>query len=216
MKNDIIFEPIKVGYVNHMGDDLSVVNAARVSFAKQHIVFKQPEDEKLIKYLADNSHWSPFTHNSISVRCRAPIYLARQLVKHQVGGSWNEVSRRYIDAPPTFFNQSMREKPQEGIKQGSGEVLEGVGVSTYMEAIKTSLKAYNSLLEANVAPECARSVLPLSTMTEWIWTGSLYFFARVVNQRADNHAQKEAQEFAKQLRAVINYLFPVSSKYLLK
>ena len=209
----IKFSDIEVEEIDCMGNDLTVVNAARVSFSKWHDTF-QAGDTNLIAYLAENGHWSPFAHPQLSIRVKAPIFLARQLAKHQIGLSWNEVSRRYVDFEPEFYDCPLRERPQEGIKQGSGDAILGYMVQPYHDAIKTSLIVYKQLLRENVAPECARSVLPQTMMTEWIWTGSLYAFWRVVNQRKHSHAQKEAQVFAKKLMEILEELFPVSSLYL--
>ena len=209
----IKFSDIEVEEIDCMGNDLTVVNAARVSFSKWHDTF-QAGDTNLIAYLAENGHWSPFAHPQLSIRVKAPIFLARQLAKHQIGLSWNEVSRRFIDFEPEFYDCPLRERPQEGIKQGSGDDLIEYMVQPYHDAIKTSLIVYKQLLRENVAPECARSVLPQTMMTEWIWTGSLYAFWRVVNQRKHHHAQKEAQVFAKKLMEILEELFPVSSLYL--
>lgn len=209
----IKFSDIEVEEIDCMGNDLTVVNAARVSFSKWHDTF-QAGDTNLIAYLAENGHWSPFAHPQLSIRVKAPIFLARQLAKHQIGLSWNEVSRRFIDFEPEFYDCPLRERPQEGIKQGSGDDLIEYMVQPYHDAIKTSLIVYKQLLRENVAPECARSVLPQTMMTEWIWTGSLYAFWRVVNQRKHHHAQKEARVFAKKLMEILEELFPVSSLYL--
>ena len=233
--------PIKVDHVDHMGSDLSVVNAARVSFdktsewekvPKDPIIYGENEgtwnelserDAKLIAYLAKNNHWSPFAHTSIQLRVKAPIFVARQLVKHQVGGVWNEVSRRYVDSEPEFyFSDAWRGRPTDGAKQGSSGVVDKV--LSYVEgefcyanpktlathATKVCLDQYQALLEGGVAPEQARMILPQNTMTEWIWTGSLMFFARVCTQRLDPHAQAETAEVARQIANIVRPLFPVS------
>ena len=198
---------IEVSYVDHMGTDLTVVNAARVSFNKAKDVFDE-QDERLIKYLAKHDHWSPFAHTSIQVKVSAPIFVARQLVKHQVGGVWNEVSRRYVDSEPQFYiPEKWRSRPLNS-KQGSGtDVVEGVSIDDFMES---SLKLYNELLEKNVAPEMARMILPQNMMTEWYWTGSLVFWARVYKLRIDSHTQEESQIVARQLNDICAKLFPVS------
>lgn len=207
------FEDIKVEFIDKLGSDLTVVNAARVSMDKFHDKFEE-NDESLIEYLAEHNHWSPFAHASLQLRIKAPIFVARQLVKHQIGLVWNEVSRRYVDSEPTFYLTELRERA-ENVKQGSKDVLVNLGCSPIMLISKTALKTYNQLLEANVAPEVARSVLPLNLMTEWIWTGSLYAFARVVNLRTDSHAQKEARIVGEKIKEIVKEHFPVSSKYLL-
>lgn len=209
-----IYEAIRVQYVDHMGDDRSVVNAARVSFGKMVDTFTD-KDAKLVKYLAKHNHWTPFGHTSVSLRCKLPIFLARQLVKHQVGGVWNEESRRYISTTPTFWlPESLRAAPDGSVKQGSGSDLSWFTALAHYEAIEehtsNALYTYRKLLEANVAPEQARMVLPLNTMTEWVWTGSVAFWARVYNLRADSHAQKDLKPFVEDLDAIMSSLYPVS------
>ena len=229
----MIISPIKVSYVNHMGDDLSVVNAARVSFDKES-QYEEYEvthgdmaerlsdrDQGLIKYLATHNHWSPFAHTSITLRVRAPIFVARQLVKHQVGGVWNEISRRYVDTEPEFyFPDIWRGKPVNA-KQGSSDVmipdfiikraLEWYSYTgTDYLITECCLKSYLELIESGVCPEQARMVLPQNTMTEWWWTGSLMFFARVCKQRLDPHAQKECRDVAEQINKICEGLFPYS------
>jgi thymidylate synthase (FAD) len=200
--------PMKVELIDKMGSDLSVVNAARVSFHKESALSDgvlQERDEKLIAYLAKHNHWSPFAHTSLQFRIKAPIFVARQLVKHQVGGVWNEVSRRYVDDEPEFWwPTGWRGKPVNA-KQGSSGVVElgWLEHDAKYYAIEKTLEIYNSLLQAGVAPEQARMVLPQNTMTEWIWTGSLMFFARVCKLRLDAHAQAETQEIAKSIAEAV-------------
>lgn len=202
---------MKVEYVDHMGSDINVVNAARVSFAKEVEDFDIEKDSKLINYLAKHNHWSPLAHTSVSIRIKAPIYMARQFVKHQIGLVWNEESRRYIDDEPEFYVNQLRSKPVNA-KQGSGDVLDST--SLYEDMIIThsqnSLDLYNRLLAGNVAPEQARATLPQNVMTNWIWTGSLVALARVVKLRKDSHAQKEAQILAEMIDDVVAPLYPVS------
>lgn len=185
--------------IDYMGNDLNIVNAARVSFDKVSNKFSD-KDEKLLKYLAEHKHWSPFAHTSLSFRCEAPIFLARQLVKHQVGGVWNEVSRRYVDYEPTFYTPSLLHERAENAKQGCGL---GITNPHYYEIVssqtKDALETYEYLIGEGIAPEEARMVLPLNTMTEWIWTGSLMFFYRVWALRSEAHAQTIAREFAEAL-----------------
>ena len=202
----------RVEYLDHMGSDLSVVNAARVSFAKFHEEF-QEQDVKLINYLAKHNHWSPFAHTSISFRIKAPIFVARQLVKHQVGLVWNEVSRRYVDDEPEFYFPKVWRGRPVNAKQGSSGVV--VNEMFGEDSVAYSLETYNTLLSKGVAPEQARMVLPQNTMTEWIWTGSLMAFARVVRLRTDEHAQQETQEVAAFLAGYCENLFPHSWKALM-
>jgi thymidylate synthase (FAD) len=216
---------IEVALIDSMGSDLSVVNAARVSFAKESDAITK-SDEKLIGYLATHNHWSPFAHAFATFRIKAPIFVARQLVKHQVGLAWNEVSRRYVDDEPEFFfPEFWRGRPEGSIKQGSSGVItsvtsdEGVGVDPtgMMEhATRAALNAYTWALEGSIAPEQARMILPQNMMTEWIWSGSLMAFARVCNLRLDSHAQQETSEVAAQIATEMSELFPVSWRALAK
>lgn len=213
---------ISVEYVDHMGSDLSVVNAARVSFNKESgfVDGELPEkDSKLIRYLAKHNHWSPFAHSSIQLRLKVPIFVIRQLAKHQVGGVINEVSRRYVDYEPEFwFPENWRSRPDSSMKQGSGENLDqqedGMACILAEGSAAQSLASYQALLSKGVAPEMARMILPQNMMTEFFWTGSLMFFARVCRQRLDSHAQKESQEVAQMISEVVQPLFPVSWEYL--
>ena len=216
---------MKVEYVDRMGDDLSVVNAARVSFDKssdwEEVQGKiahgklSERDVKLIRYLAKHNHWSPFAHTSVQLRVKAPIFVARQLVKHQVGGVWNEVSRRYVDdAPEFYFPDVWQKRPEGSIKQGSGGDL-GIDGDWAKQSTEMAFNTYARYIEMGMAPEQARMILPQNTMTEWIWTGSLQFFARVCKLRLDAHAQQETQEIAKMINDVCSGLFPVSWKELM-
>ena len=208
---------IRIELIDYMGTDLSTVNAARVSFDKQSSVLAE-KDVGLIKYLADHKHMTPFRHDQIQLRCHAPIFLARQLGKHQAGLSWNEVSRRYVDSEPEFYMpDEWRGRPDGSIKQGSGGLVEYVdeerGYSTtsyYSDFIGRAIITYNSLLSSGVAPEMARMVLPQSMQTSWWWTGNLLAFAHVYKERISSGAQLEAQHFAKELDKVIRPLFPIS------
>ena len=214
-------EGIKIELVDVMGDDSSVSNSARVSFNKWKEEFDE-SDAKLISYLAKHKHMTPFRHNQIQIRCKAPIFLVRQLGKHQAGLSWNEVSRRYVKTEPEFFiPEEWRSIPDGSIKQGSGETftntlenfLTGTEESvelTYADFISVSLEFYNTLIKSGVAPEMARMVLPQSMQTEWVWSGNLLAFAHVYKERISSGAQLEAQDFAKKLDEVIRPIFPVS------
>jgi thymidylate synthase (FAD) len=198
-----------------MGTDLSVANVARVSFDKQHDELTDG-DVKLINYLATHDHWSPFAHCFASFRIKAPLFVARQLVKHQVGLSWNEVSRRYVDSEPEFYMPKELRGRAENVKQGSGEALGYQGHLNWIRCnSNAALEAYKDLLGNGVAPEQARMVLPLNTMTEWIWSGSLMAFARVCRQRLDPHAQYECRLVAEQLDERLRWAFPESMAALL-
>jgi thymidylate synthase (FAD) len=206
---------MNVELVDSMGSDLSVVNAARVSFGKVHKKLTDG-DKKLINYLAKHGHWTPFGHASMSFHIKAPIFVARQLVKHQVGLVWNEISRRYVeDAPDYWMPELWRSKPVDK-KQGSGDrKIEWLGREERVgAAVRKSCdmarETYNRMLDAGVAPEQARMVLPQNTYTEWYWTGSLYAFARVCNLRCQEDAQKETRDVCWDIDNLTRDLFPVS------
>ena len=206
---------MKIELIDIMGNDLSVVNAARVSYSKTKKSFEQ-SDEKLIKYLAEHNHWSPFAHASLQFRIKAPIFVARQLVKHQVGLVWNEVSRRYVDFPPELYKpETWRGRPKNS-KQGSdGEIKLDQTIEYSMEsAMQSCLITYNTLLEKGVAPEQARMVLPQSMMTEWYWSGTLYAFSRICNLRCKPDTQKETRDVADEINKLCDSKFPRSWKAL--
>ena len=209
---------MEVKLVDHMGSDLTVVNAARVSFAKTSewdVVpdagpvegYLKVDDERLIKYLAKHNHWSPFGHASMQFHIKAPVFVARQLVKHQVGLVWNEVSRRYVDDEVEFYEPKEWRLAAENKKQGSSDETIEFSVAPTHEWCK---QTYQNLLNAGVAPEMARMILPQSMMTEWYWSGTLYAFARVCNLRCKPDAQKETQMVADQIDVLAEELFPNS------
>lgn len=259
-------EQIFAEYIDHMGTDLTVVNAARASFGKESqwepgsILSEdggrnlKPADANLIRFLvtgyrkaewddfldelihlADDprigyndrraeltkrlhaykrkaQHWAPFAHPHVQIRVRIPLFLARQFVKHQVGGVWSEESRRYIsDEPGVWFPDEWHTRPED-IKQGSGELVANQAEARMHAEWSTDycLSAYDHLKHMGVAPEEARIVLPLNMMTTVVWTGSLLFWSRVVNQRVDSHAQLAAQELGKLISGIVAPLFPVS------
>ena len=208
---------MEVSLVDKMGTDLTVVNSARVSYAKTKTTF-DAKDEKLIKYLAEHEHWSPFAHASMQFRIKAPVFVARQLVKHQVGLVWNEVSRRYVDDKPELFHpEAWRGRPKNSKQGSSGELeLDTITKHRYEIAMLECINVYNSLLQKNVAPEQARMVLPQSMMTEWYWSGTVYAFARVCNLRCKPDTQQETQEVANEIDRLTNEAFPRSWKYLRK
>ena len=206
---------MRVEVIKIMGSDLSVVNAARVSYNKVSEEFDN-KDEKLIKYLAEHNHWSPFAHAFASFRIEAPIFVARQLVKHQVGLAWNEVSRRYVDYVPKVYKiDKWRGRPKNS-KQGS----DGVVVMSkdmqfkYDMCIERSITMYNNMIEEGIAPEQARAVLPQGMMTEWIWSGSLYAFSRVCNLRNKPDVQEETRKVTEGMSVFLSNGFPISWKYL--
>lgn len=258
---------IKIGHItanydDHMGSDLSVVNAARQSFNKRKTVFDD-KDKGLIEFLATGmrtkewdaflddiiglavqakeattgeagnhagditreilkealiaykrkaQHWAPFAHPHATINIRIPIFLARQLVKHQIGGTWSEESRRYIsDEVEYYFEPVLHHRPDD-IKQGAhGVHSNSDGLLTTMKALtETADATYSHLLSQKVAPEEAREILTLNSMTGVTWTGSLLFWARMVTQRVDPHAQLAAQRLARQVDAIMRPLYPVS------
>ena len=208
---------MKVELIDRMGTDLSVVNAARVSYSKTKDVF-DGKDEKLIKFLAEHEHWSPFAHASMQFRIKAPIFVARQLVKHQVGLVWNEVSRRYVDFPPEIYKPTAWRGRPVNSKQGSdGEVEIGQTIDHNLETtMESCLILYNTMIQKGVAPEQARMVLPQSMMTEWIWSGTVYAFPRVCNLRCKPDTQKETQDVANVIDKLADEAFPYCWKYLRK
>ena len=203
-----------VELVDSCGSDLSVVNAARVSFHKESTEM-QDKDAKLIKYLAEHNHKSPFNHAFMSFRVKAPIFVARQLVKHEYL-PWNEVSRRYVDEEPEFFMPSYWRKKADNVKQGSSdEVIDDEHMMFHVyDTVGGALYRYEKLLSHGVCAEQARMVLPQNMMTEWIWSGTLFAFAKMCNLRLDSHTQKETQEIAKMIHDTALNLFPVSWKAL--
>lgn len=214
-------EGIKIELVDVMGDDSSVSNSARVSFNKWKEEFDE-KDGKLIKYLAKHRHMTPFRHTQVQIRCKAPIFLVRQLGKHQAGLSWNEISRRYVKSEPEFFiPEDWRSVPDGSIKQGSGDSVvthlrdednvRTISVdSAYRDYVDGAVDLYTRMIEDGVAPEMARMLLPQSMQTEWIWSGNILAFAHVYKERIASGAQLEAQDFAKKLDEVIRPIFPVA------
>jgi thymidylate synthase (FAD) len=244
MTREIKYENISVELIDWMGNDVRVSNVAKTSFNKW-------EDESadintnqvgLLNYLATglpsserddwekranaSTHWSPFAHCFLSVRCAAPIFLTRQLVKHQIGLSWNEESRRYITDDIALWLPEVVHKKPEKAKQGasSDEHSSPIGIECRDSTVYTTSKGfmnisteravrdYYTLLDVGVAPEEARIVLPLNSVTHWVWSGSLMAMMRVVKQRVDSHAQGAAQEFGKKLLAIVEDKFPESVK----
>jgi thymidylate synthase (FAD) len=204
---------MNVALVDSMGTDLSVVNAARVSFSKTSDVLTS-KDENLIGYLAKHNHWTPFAHTAISLRIKAPIFVARQLGKHQIGLVWNEVSRRYVDDAPEFYYPKGWRGRAASVKQGSSDTLVEGARNSAVRANMEALAAYTELLDKGVCPEQARMVLPQSMYTEWIWTGNVASFARVCKLRLDPHTQKETRDVAILISNICESLFPTSWKAL--
>ena len=215
-------EVMRVKLMDRMGSDLTIVNAARVSFAKESEWDTIPEggqtegilkhsDERLISYLAKHNHWSPFGHCSMQFHIKAPIFVARQLVKHQVGLVWNEVSRRYVDDEPEFYIPKEWRLKADDKKQGSSDKTIEYNIDGSIMFVK---QTYDNLLKAGVAPEMARMILPQNLYTEWYWSGTLMAFARVCNLRCAKDTQWETQQIANLIHYEAKQLFPTSWKYL--
>lgn len=209
---------MEVQLIDQMGSDLTVVNAARVSFAKKSEWETIPEggkiegllsegDERLIRYLAKHNHWSPFGHASMQFHIKAPIFVARQLVKHQVGLVWNEVSRRYVDDPPEFYTPTQWRLRADDKKQGSSEETISYSIEPTIQYVT---QTYNNLLSSGVAPEMARMVLPQNLYTEWYWSGTLMAFARVCNLRCAKDTQYETRIIADRIDEFGRECFPTS------
>lgn len=220
---------IKATLIDSMGSDLSVVNAARVSFGKTSqlectdwklgVYDLYEKDARLIKYLAKHKHMSPFGHAFASFHVKAPIFVARQLVKHKFL-RWNEISRRYVDDEPEFYVPEAWRGRSEDKKQGSSHSVVGPVVDYGFEKLdlmeelycqhNDSLDVYDLLLKQGVAPEQARMVLPQSTMTEWWWSGSLDAFADMCNLRLKEDTQYESRLVAQDIDKHMKKLFPHS------
>ena len=208
---------IDVTYIDHMGSDLSVVNAARVSFGKKSEMVctdlqvgtweLKPQDTKLIRYLAREKHISPFGHAFASFHVKAPVFVARQLVKHKFL-RWNEISRRYVDDEPEFYIPDSWRGRSADKKQGSEGVVETT--ATPHHAYNAGMWHYKQLLKDGVCPEQARMVLPQSMMTEWYWSGSLDAFADMCHLRCKSDTQLETQIVANYIDDKMQDLFPVS------
>jgi len=215
---------IKVTLIDSCGSDLSVVNAARVSFDKESeyeegsagLSWHLPQaDKKLIGYLARHKHTSPFNHCFASFRVKAPIFVARQLVKHKFL-PWNEVSRRYVDSEPEFFIPTGYRARAENVKQGSADTFVPFLVDPVKRLSATALTTYNVLLQQGVCPEQARMVLPQNTMSEWIWSGTLGAWGDMCRLRLDPHSQLETRLVAQQISEEMTTLYPESWKALLE
>ena len=217
---------MKVELINYMGNDLTVVNAARVSFDVNKKAFTMA-DKKLIAYLAKHKHMSPFGHCFASFKVTAPIFVARQLVKHKFL-RWNEISRRYVNTKPNWYRPSISD-PDTAIwrsqakdkKQGSGDVIQDESTQSLAtfrlsEVISEAMSAYERLLEMGICEEQARMVLPICHLTEWFWSGSLDAFADMCRLRCAGDAQVETKMISDQISDHMEHLFPVSWIELIK
>ena len=213
-----------VQLVDCMGTDLSVCDAARVSFNKTSQLNEDgtlaERDAKLINYLSKHDHFTPFCHAVVTLRVKCPIFVRAQLGKHQIGLTMNEVSRRYVTFDPEIYIPLWRSAPINGAKQGSYDFVDpalAIELDQISEGIiEKAIETYKYLLQNGVAPEQARAILPQSTYTEWWWTGSLSAFARIFKQRSDAHAQWEVQQYASAIGEIIEPLFTNSWNVLTK
>lgn len=220
---------MKATYLDHMGSDLMVANAARTSLGKWHDEFNQ-SDAKLIRYLANHKHNSPFYHPKVQLHFEAPLFVAWQWYRYRIGirrmdelgadeFDWSQVSRRYVDSEPTFYMPEVWRERAEGVKQGS----KATGIANQDDANKEVAiaylrceMAYEHLLKVGVAPEQARMVLPMGSMTEWVETGSLFAYAHAVKERLGPTVQDETRQLAQQVAAIIEPLFPAAWPALLE
>lgn len=208
---------IDVSYMTHMGSDELVVDAARVSFDKQADNYSDNRNAGLISFLAREKHYHPFSHPQATFRCSAPIFVARQLAKHQVGGTWNEVSRRYVKTSPSYWKPDFFRAAAPDVKQGSSSEAHRRSeefIDEYHDICIDAIATYNKMVALGICAEQARAILPQGAITEWVWTGSLLFWSRVYNLRIKPDTQKETREFAELLDEQMASLFPISWKAL--
>jgi thymidylate synthase (FAD) len=208
---------ISAKLIDNMGSDLTVVNSARVSFNKESNWGEEglllDKDEKLIKYLAKHEHWTPFAHCMITMHVTAPVFVRTQCFKHKVGFTENEISRRYVNDPPRFWEPDEFRSNAESVKQGSSDKANWNSKywTMRMKGLHHNIAfLYKQMLDDGVCPEQARAILPQSMITEWYWTGSLAAYARFYKQRTSPHAQRETKELALQIGGIIKELYPVS------
>lgn len=224
---------IKVELLDYMGNDLDVVNAAKVSFSKESewdfetdyesgvpVEVREvlaEKDKKLINYLAKHDHWTPFAHTALKFRVAAPVPIRTQCFKHKIGMVENEESRRYISTTPEIFIPDFfRAKPEGSIKQGSASKHKDSDywLGIYTDRVNSNVDDYLAMLEDGVCPEQARFILPQGAIVNWIWTGNLVSFANFYNKRTDTNAQKEVQVVAELVGKEVERIFPVSWKAL--
>lgn len=200
-----------VRVMDHMGTDLTVVNSARVSYGKESKEFRD-RDERLLKYLWENKHTSPFRHASVQFHIKAPLFVIRQWMKHQVGCAWNEISGRYVELDVEYYFPNNWREQHEQNKQGSmGSIKDQLRAdSIYRQGCVDSIANYYGLLASGVCKEQARMVLPLSMYTECYWTASLQAIMHFLELREDEHSQWEIRQYASAIRDSIQHLFPVS------
>jgi thymidylate synthase (FAD) len=206
-----------VTLVDHMGSDLTTVNAARISFGKQKTSFDEA-DEKLIKYLAEHEHTSPFRHSHLTFHVKAPIFVFRQWMKHKIASEFNEISGRYTEfASDEFYLPETFRQQAKVNKQGSEGVVEDNTRAQliYSVACENALIDYKKLLDLGVCKEQARGILPVGMYSEVYWTVSLQAVAHFIRLRKDGHAQWEIQQYAEAVEQFVKELFPISYKHLI-
>lgn len=207
---------MQVEYISHYGDDDMVASAARVSFDKDASNYTEEQNTRLIKYLANHEHNAPFFHPQITLRETVPIFISRQRFKHSVGFAYSEVSRRYVDDTPEFYQPDVWRKRAENVKQGSSDEVyndddRGIDLEARLSYIYNDIQdLYSDMIDVGIAPEQARMVLPQSMYTSYYVTGSLYAFARAYLLRADPHAQKEIRDVAAEWDRLIRPHYPVA------
>lgn len=207
-----------VSYMAHHGSDDLVVDAARVSFDKQAEAYGPHQNERLINFLAREQHTHPFTHPVATFRCTAPIFVSRQLAKHQVGGTWNEVSRRYIKSSPDYWKPDFFRGSAADVKQGSSAEAHRRSeefLDDYHDICIDAIATYNKMVALGICAEQARAILPQGAITQWVWTGSLLFWSRVYTLRIAPDTQKETRDFAELLGEQMSSLYPISWKALI-
>ena len=220
MTKKMIFEVLDKGFielVDVMGSDLRAVEAARVSFQKG--LTNEERDRKLIDYLMENGHESPFEHIVFTFRIKAPMFVARQWFRHRIS-SFNEISGRYSVIKHEFYYPQKRRKQDKINKQGSLFGLNHEKESVSIEMIKSQTEScyetYEALLSKGVAREMARMVLPLNIYTQWYWTINVRSLMNFLNLRADSHAQYEIQEYAKIIAEIFRQEFPWTYESFIK
>jgi len=208
---------MEVTYLNHMGTDLSVVNAARVSFGKRTHEWRIGKDDRLLAFLARHKHELPFAHPHVSLHFKAPIFVARQLAKHQVGFVWSEISRRYVKGDPELYWPHKWRKAAADVKQGSSdeEFTDPFGITNRaLTTARALVWDYRRLTQEGLCAEQARMILPQNMYTEWHWTGSLLGWSRVWNLRVKPDAQAETREVVEKIGPIISKLYPFSWRAL--
>lgn len=198
-----------IALINHTGDDCSIVNSARVSFGKQ-IEKIEDKDKKLIKFLLQNKHLSPFEHNSLTFLIKCPLFVARQWMRHRIGVSYNEISGRYVEVEEEFYTPTKFRKQSQTNRQASTDEYIELESNVYQDVLNSAYKAYKNLLETGVCREQARAVLPLAMYTQFYFTCNLRSLLHFIELRIHKDAQFEIQQYAKAMLEQIENIFPVT------